>query len=416
MSNNFLNNVMDRSGSHIHLSETHEPHSFVMQRLPGGQVANKKTVASAVVLQNSRDLLFSAQESTATLLSSGGSVTVRVNSGMGGICHGQTLQFTILNDGTSADLTAVPASLMINRIEIYFNGGSQLVQTIYGDQIFLDNNMLPQEKWAGVASVSNTGATFGIGSALADDASITYRVPFHSIMSQCELFLGGLADDVIYKVYFHGGATKILEDGATVPVLSDVNIILHTRDVPPATYAQMKRKYQEGFFDHPFLEVNRLEHSATYNNSTTYSQTLSAISGLVSHMWISLRAGPLDGDAMRTFQVLSSFNLYDAGGANITGLTSIPSDLNRHIQSMTHYPNTLQQNLAVYSWSHSASIMHAQETGANLGCYAYSGKERLDITTAGSGDHTNGTFVLNVWAYIYRNLRINKGLAEVSQS
>jgi hypothetical protein len=320
----------------------------------------------------------------------------------------------VVTNSTGGAVTLVPAPLLIDRIEVLFNDGSLLGQAITGDRIWIDYATISPERWAGIAAVANTTSIWGAGASLANGASITYYVPFNCILSQAELFIGGLSGDVVVRVFPNAGVSKILESGSAVPTLSNMSLILKTKVVPAFKFAQKRAQYQAGIHDYPFLNQLNQQVTQTFNSSSTYDQVLGGIMGLVSHMFITLRSSTLAA-GMRTYATtIDSFNLLDDSGQSMTGLQAIPVALNRYVDFCELFPGTLASNHAVLHYAHSEYPILSETTGSNWGCYSYCGKEQLRITT--SSGHSNGTFTLDVIAFVHAMLRIEKGVVSVFKS
>jgi len=409
---NFTRKLQSRPGAEPHLIES-ESHEYVMARTASGKPVNRKPHATASVIENTRELEFTASQSTANAFASAGSgFDIRIPAGSGHIITGHVLRLGITNN-TGAACTLIPADLLIDRIEVWGNNANLLVQTLYGDAMWADNDLMSKEQWSLNAAVSNTTNAWGAGASIANGAQVTYYLPFSSALSVGGVFLGGLKGDLFIRVFFRTGSATICEAGAA-PTLSSLSCILQTRELSPSKLAKMQRAYASGVFDHPYLSQINQSVSQTFNASTQYDQVLSGVTGMVSHAWIMLRASTLAA-GLRTFaSTIDSYNLLDESGNSITGLSIIPAAYGRYVKAAEWFPGDMGISLPILSWSHNQHPTLSMETGANYGFHAYDSKEILRLTT--SAAHANAVYELRMIAYIYRLLRVNAGQLEVYSS
>lgn len=254
--------------------------------------------------------------------------------------------------------------------------------------------------------VSNTNP------ALANGAATTLYIPFDSVFSTGNVFMGGLAGDVIFRVFLAGGTTKVLDSGAAVPSLQNLSLVMRTTEIPMSRYNAMRQKHLSEVHDHSFLVSVPQSISQTFNSSTKYTQVLSGITHLISHLFITLRSNVSTGLGQRTYtSTVDSFNLLDESGNTLTGLSVIPRTYNLLVQYPDYFPSTLTHNATVLTFSHSKHCTQAAKSGSNFGPFSYNGKQQLELTT--SSTHTNGSYTLEVLGMAYRLMRINKGMVEV---
>src|SRR5690348_12017412 len=69
------------------------------------------------------------------------------------VCKGATLRVDLAETGGSNSVTPIPPVLAIQRIEWLANGGSTLIQTQYGEQIFWNYGTLSDEQMAHLNAV-----------------------------------------------------------------------------------------------------------------------------------------------------------------------------------------------------------------------------------------------------------------------
>ena len=322
------------------------------------------------------------------------------------IAHAQTLQLTVQNNDV-ADITVIGAPYWIDFIEIFAQDGNVRMQRIEGHSIPLDmRKQFSTQELARLIGV--TGPDLGTV-ILAAGEQRDFFLPFNSIIDTTEMFVAGLNGDLIYRFHFRAG-TDILAGGAAPPTMNSLSLIIHTIELPPRRFRETLNLFRNGTFDYPYLFQVRQALTQTFNPGTTYNFVLSGLTGLVSFMHINMRATPLQNVAFFTYEKLDSFNILSESGHTITGLQKIDADYNIRVQqTLWGFPG--ESTVDNYLYAHSRAPINDIGTGSNLGFFAYTGKEQLQIITPST--MVAGNKELEVIAYVHGLLRINKGVARV---
>jgi hypothetical protein len=156
---------------------------------------------------------------------------------------------------------------------------------------------------------------------------------------------------------------------------------------------------------HRFLDT--ITQSFVINSGVSaWTQTLSSITGNVSHLFFVIRTSTATGTSKYAFQACSTWELLDPAGANMTG-----GQLIQYNNSMYHlsrryvdssYLTESGANVFIYSFAEDPS--HTQHTGMDTGHRRFTGSEKLRINFASS---ISSAYTVEVFGYVHALLHVS---------
>jgi hypothetical protein len=290
------------------------------------------------------------------------------------------LSFTV--SVANAQVTLAPAPLCIDHIEIAGGGGSKLIQTIYGENLFYNLMSMSEEQLTGIANLIGITPDFYTSlNIIPSGATKTFYVPLlGNIFAQSKMYLGGVNEDIRVRVYFTMG----VEAGtATNVTLTNCSVWLICKDLPEFQDQELEKFYLNNRLEFPFLNNTLFQISQTFNTGTQYSlPNNNAIQGMCPFAIMSFRSSLSNTNAgRRTFTYLGDSGYWfiaDATGVNLWSSTQLPPALTRFLLNSYNLPSKLIDKLPLIPILPGEPVP-ALQGNRNSGFYYFTGKEQFVI-------------------------------------
>ena len=109
---------------------------------------------------------------------------------------------TVTNDtGVSATVLG-PA--LINRVEIFANNGNKLIQTLYDQEMWLENSFHNPDLWAAWAPRIGSSTAYAVtGTAIGNGNTQVFHIPLFGVLAACKLHLAGLKGELLIRIHFN---------------------------------------------------------------------------------------------------------------------------------------------------------------------------------------------------------------------
>lgn len=291
-----------------------------------------------------------------------------------------------------------PAIFWTTRIEIVHH--NNVIDTIYPLAQFIHQQLFNHDEERKVKNV-----------AMGDYANIvqrqqlfaqggTFIVPLWTYFKQAHIPMIVHNHDLQLRLYLDTVQNVYTSNGATLstglPVMNSCSLLAKVSRLHGSHAEQIHRslKAPQHF---QFLETRFQQFTMTAQPSPIQTSIpLTSIVGKVSFLYFTVRpvTGTTDDNAWN-FTPITSFNILDATGQNITGGQPVPSALALTLLNEDNVLSTyLTENIEgkgvtstaanVYMYSFSASAHTSARDGLSLNHYQFRGNEQLQIQFAGA--------------------------------
>lgn len=305
------------------------PHSTVTHA--DGMRVSYPQASQVVLHQNQEDRIFPSTTSTAGILS-GGFVDIRIPAGSVQVVKTLTLELVITNSSAAAVVPAqgtsiAPGQILLERVEILAEGGSQLISRHEGFQgLFLSD----YRQLDPVASNFLRQAC-DLGASIAAGASTTIYIPIlWSALNH--VFMGSWRGDTYVRCWFRPGASA-WQTAATIPTLSSLNLYVGQDHLGRAEHAALMERGRTQVLDYRFQRPSFQSITDNLTASNRYQWQLSAVNGLVSSMMITVRLASATGSALNTLVEPAKIELLDSSGQNLLGGAPLPAEYVRWVKT-----------------------------------------------------------------------------------
>lgn len=317
--------------------------------------------------------------------------------------------------GVSTQGRFSPALFWHSRLELVVN--NTVIDTIYPLQQFLTHQLFNKDEIR--STINNQMGNYqsvGQRSSLASKTS-NYIVQFHTFFDTCHFTPLTPKDDIQVRVYMdtlQNIATPYdingnLLTGTPVATINSASMIARVSRLTPH-HAGVVHKELRGSPHHSLFLETRQGTSVVPQNSTNFTQVLTSIVGRVSYILFTFRStAELYQDNSWNFQPISSFQLLDSSGTNISGGQAVP--LNLALTSLPMMEGVVSsyynENDAIgdgtssqhygyaFLWSFSADATETTKTGTSMNHYEFRGSEQLQIIFPSS---TSAPYQLDIYA------------------
>jgi len=380
--------------------------NYVVTQLPNRRQIRKRNTYN-VIAQN-RDLM-QVQPSTtvSTSLLNAGQIEYRVESG---VCD--CLDYVILKlnctNNTGANLVLAPAQMLIQRVEVWAQNGSKLLNTQYGHELYLGNAFLARNEFENMAGGLGLNASTyaNLATTIADGASTTLYIPIFQPFYSTKLHPSGLNGNLIIRVFFQTTALTHVS-GALITTNSCV-LQLRSRDQPSALTTEQSKFYSGSIpMMLSFMNIQRMSQSLTLAPSSTYDITLSGINGICPVLFWTIRNTALTASNQNTYFAPQDFDIQDSSGQSLIGF-------NRRNQTeqlwdyAECFDNLFKKNVSFSVAVFSQSPVLDYCSGSVNGYELFTTYERLSFTTPAS--LAGGSYQIDIIAFVCDNLLIQDGM------
>lgn len=334
-----------------------------------------------------------------------------------------TLCMEIVNNDTSAKLKLPCAFNLIDRFEIYF--GSNLCETVLGEGLYIHhstNNNVEKRKILQNATNCDYD-TYELHPEISEvDTNGTevkeLYVRLYSLLSNSNLFLPGIVEDIRVRVHFASYSKWGLESSfgyvkPTVdPSLQKVELRVQHVVLNNANYKKMQNLYKNNKINIKYLDHRFQSYSVNCQENVSINHVLSSINGLISHMYILMRNQNATGWTQLDFKPIKRYYLTDSSGSNIHNGIQYSDNYARGPYSADHFEHSHFFSVKnVYPLAFTNDVHTTVNTGTCLGARHFSSMEQLYFIPGSSG-----SFEVLILCYAHCQLHIENGMISVSRS
>ena len=186
------------------------------------------------------------------------------------------IEWSVAETGGTNSVTPIPAPLFCD-IEFWVNGGSKLLQTLYGEQIWFNTGMtLNTKQLTYVSAVGNYNTSFASPSSIAASGTAKYFVPLigNWIAQRHGIDLSKINGNILVRIKTKNSVAS----GTGTLALSNVRLIMETEEMPHDNRQEIKDHFASNIIEGSFLDcVNQREASQTYTAGQSYTKTLTSV-------------------------------------------------------------------------------------------------------------------------------------------
>lgn len=348
---------------------------------------------------------------------------------MGCLLNNLTIEFNVsaIQSSNNSSAYYIPACFWIQKIELVQN--SQVLSTIYGNGIFLENQLCYSDEEQiklnnGMGNYQNpslmqmkssTTSSYFVNVKSLFDNSIPLLSNKHNI--QLKLYMNTIDKLLGYTL----GPSPVLL--SSQPVINYCNLICFVERLTQNHILHLEKQLSKSYNHHIYNDV--VYQPFTYNISanSTIDLTLTGITGRVSTLLFTCKAAT---SAATQFKKITKFDILSNSNSSLVGGTPITHDLNL-LMTKHYFPSTYTQELGfpygvyngqqlpensycyVYSWSRNPE--ESMKKNLVLGAYRFTGNERLRLYFDSSYDGSSCN--IDVFAYVENVYQM--GLNEVKK-
>lgn len=357
------------------------------------------------VFQN--NVRYAANVALGNVIATGGVFDIQIPAKSVQIADKVTLQFTVTN-GSGAPTTLVNTIQMIDNIEIWAKNTSVRLTRIEGDYLYCLSALYNSEEWDKRARLMNITGQWGNGTAVPAGNTVNYFVPLEgTLFNQAKLNIEQINGDWTIRVQFRPFSMTNAAAGSA-PVLQDAAAIINQVNLDSLDSARKRNMYASNTVAFRYLDAFPQKFlGQALQPSSRYEYTLTALNGLVSHMFIFVRASGAVGNNLKNFQAIQSFDIADPSGASIINYQQTSEfNLFHEYPEIFPYSNFPGFN-NVYCYAFAVSPGDNYENGLQTGFYPFTSNERLIINTPST--LVGGAFDIVVYPVSYRQVKIVRG-------
>lgn len=333
-----------------------------------------------------------------------------------------TLCMEIVNNDPLIKSVLPVAFNLIDRFEIYF--GSSLVETVLSEALYINhctNNNIDKRNILEAATNTDpssyqTSDTHAYVDANGTEIRELY-IRLYSLLSNSNLFLPGIIEDIRIRVHFSAyskwGLFGNMYPTPTIePVLQKVEMRLQHVVLANHNYQKLLNLYKTNQVNIKYLDHRFQSYSISATKDVSINHVLSSINGLISHMYILVRAQNPSGSSRTTFKKLNRLYLTDSSGSSIHNGIVYTDQYLRGPYAADHFEHSnFFSKVPVYPIAFSNDVFTTVNTANCLGARHFTSMEQLYIVPGETGN-----FEVLVLTYAHAQLHIKNGQVSVSRS
>lgn len=405
----FLTNLNTRPKAALQLLNR-RPETYATKTVENG---DKKYVVlqanqAEMCVESVYDQRYSADSYANNILTDGGVIQVKINPKQLSFVRECTLALTINNPDPSNTITFCSAYQLIDHIDVNMNNGA-LIETLYGDSLFIENVFRPSQTAAALNSVNNLNASYAGTTAIATSSSITYLIPLSSIhFAKLDMYMPAIAGDIYLQIYLRPASITREAGTSTTYSLTACQVWCRCTDLTPEERDALAKKYQSQPHTFRFVRTIKQGGQSTAWSAGVQTQnfSLDMVKGLCCWVFGLLRASPTTGTALRTIaSAIDSYHIKNSGGASLFGGNAVPFQyMNKNIGSDLFPLSNFLQTIPLIYYTFTKQPMEIYETNKPCGFTVLSGDENIDITTTSS--FGSGNYILDLFFGVFSVLTI----------
>lgn len=362
---------------------------------PGGEVQPLEPWGRALVPRGTKtgvstyedNVLFSPNAGYSTAIASGAEVQIRIDTGMKKALYNRlSIRMRITNNDAAA-IQFCNAYQMIDRIELYANGGNNMIWQATGDGIYEQTMLYDDDKWSQRCRLANTTAAWGTGGAIAAGATAEYWVDLvGNLLEQIKLFAFAPSDAMIFKIKFRPQSVSQQSGAATACTLADLALVFNATVLDDRSFDQKRAQYAAYPVKSRYLnEQTAYFPNQSFTSGTAVALKLNSINDAISHLTITARDSGVVGDNLNAFYDMDDWTFEILDGANFPILTMpLTGKFLRYHEFPERFQSRIVNNKAVYVIPFAADPLLAYKEGVNTGYIPFDGNYQIRITPTAS--------------------------------
>lgn len=321
-----------------------------------------------------------------------------------------TLRIAVTNS-TGANVGLAPSQVLVDKIELYSQNGNKLLTTMYGQELFLNNAFHNKYEFDYLSTGLNLTTSYGYGAVIANATSKVLEIPILTIFKTANLSLSALRNELLVRVYFNDSSLTLVS--GSLLTCDNISILLKGYGLPSAVKQQVVDLYNTKPYVIPVKLYQRHTQTLTLAASTGYSIVLSGISGIVSGIFITLRAAAITAANQLTYlQQLDQLDLTESNGTSMIGSYK-RTNLDMLSEYADSFSNSMGSNSLFYFINFSSDIVNDVMTGNTNGFHVFNGFQKFTFNTLST--ITPGSYVVDIRAICSEHLMIQQGVLNVSR-
>ena len=312
--------------------------------------------------------------------------------------------YTALSGTTSSSTVLNPANLWFDKIQLFI-GGKQ-VQQIYGIEQFISKNIFQLDDERIYENTLNGLYSDSTARQTKFASSGFVYINISSLFDITDVHQVHNGNDIQLRIFMNSLASQIDKTSGTPTMsITSTNLLAKVQRVAKHESAHHKMEISKVPRGHKFLETLNMTVPLS-SGSSTYTTVLSGITGKCAFLYFIIRPSSYIGSDYFTFLPISSFELYDAQGKNISTGTTVQEpnlrlNLSRQFGVESSYLTEKSNGAYMYLWSFSEDACETYKTGRDLGSHYFTGNERLKINFDAA---TTSIHALDIFAFTHNIL------------
>ena len=372
----------------------------------------RKRNSYIVVAQNRDYQTVNPSTTIAAALLNGGQCEFRIESGIADVIDYCMIKLQVSN-ATGGAVVLAPAQMLINSIQVWAQNGSNLLNTVYGHELYLGNAFLPRNEYENFCDgLGLTTAYASAATSIANGSTATLYIPIFQPFMPSKLHPAGLQGNLLVRVLFN--TTALTHVSGSLLDVSNCVLNLRSRDQPNALQSE-----QENFYTGPiplslcFQNIQRQSVVMTLAASSTYSITLSGINGIVSTLFWTIRPAAITASNCITYYAPQDFDIQTSDGSSLIGFTRRTGT-----EALWDYAecfdNLFRKNVNFNCVPFSNDPVNDYANGSNYGYMPFTSFEKLSFTTAST--LVGASYTIDIIAFVHDNINIVNGRAQSMKS
>ena len=348
----------------------------------------------------------------------GGSVDFRLERGqLHGITSHILLKMTINND-TGATVNLPPTPFWIDRIELYSDNGGVLLNTTYGQELWLSLAWLSRDEFEDFAEALNTDIDYGSTGAgpnfsLANTDTRDYYVILSETLKSTSMVMGGLKSELLYRVYFQREQFSVVS--GSVPRMTNATLLLKGLEEPADILNKRRQVWLNNYCLVPYCNWIRMSKSLELAPSNKYEIVLSGLQGITLGLFVVVRdaafAANEQGEYKNVF--LNDWDVLLSSGDSMIGFYK-RNNQDIRLDYAENFQNRFQR-FKNFTFIPFSNDLHGDvSTGNNSGCEVMTSFERLTFTT--NSLLPPGSYRVDIYSINLEQLIVNQGRITTSRS
>ena len=376
--------------------------SVMMKKDQGKNIAHKRVIVSQQP---------STQVPSDAL--TGGSVDFRLERGqLHGITTHILLKMTIQND-TGADVVMPPTPFLIDRVEIYSDNGGVLLNTIYGQELWLSLAWLSRDEFEGFSFAMNTTIDYSTaGQTITDTEQRDFYVILSETLKSTSMVMSGLKSELLYRVYFNRENLTLIS--GAIPRLVNTSLLLKGLEEPADILNKRRQVWLNNYCLVPYCNWVRMSKNLELADQQTYEVVLSGLQGITLGLFVTIREQNFDAQKQGTYfnQNCSDWDVLLSSGDSMIGFYKRGYEDN-NLEYAEIFENRFLRNSGFTCIPFSNDLHGDVSTGNNNGCEVMTSFERLQFKTSGL---PAGSYRIDIYSLNLEQLIVNQGRMTTSRS